>query len=304
LEGSKSAHHRTIAAKAAKSSVANAVSKDVWQTNLDQLSGVSKFDLHGKSIELSTRYTYSDQCTEAAEHIKDYFTSLGLDEVYFEDFQVSGSPAVNVVGVLEGTGEDKDEIVVVGAHYDSISQDPKVKAPGAVDNGSGAAGVMAIAAASVKAGLKFSKTLHFVTFGGEEQGLWGSIDYVKQAQAKGRKVAAALCMDMICYSNRYFGVKLEGTRDAAVKALVASAEADMKEFGDNLTVVTTDFSFGSDHVPFQEAGIPAFLAIERDDTDYHSYHRTTDVAANCNADQSVAILRGLAATMCDAAGAQ
>jgi Zn-dependent M28 family amino/carboxypeptidase len=58
-------------------------------------------------------------------------------------------------------------------------------------------------------------------------------------------------------------------------------------------------SFGSDHVSFQRAGIPAVLLIELDDTDYPNYHRSTDVLndQNVNGDQSIAILRGLAASV-------
>lgn len=53
-----------------------------------------------------------------------------------------------------------------------------------------------------------------------------------------------------------------------------------------------------DHVPFQQAGIPCFLAIELDDVDYPGYHRTTDTVSYMNYDQALDILKGLAATMC------
>lgn len=66
-------------------------------------------------------------------------------------------------------------------------------------------------------------------------------------------------------------------------------------------VKTTTISFGSDHVPFQQAGIPCFLAIQLDDTDYPHYHRNTDTVAYANYDQALDIIKGLVGTLADEA---
>jgi hypothetical protein len=63
------------------------------------------------------------------------------------------------------------------------------------------------------------------------------------------------------------------------------------------------FSFGSDHVPFQQAGIPAFLAIEWDYGSYPDYHRSTDTSEKIDASLGVQIMRAMAATLADLAGA-
>ena len=102
------------------------------------------------------------------------------------------------------------KIVVVGGHHDSTSERPSTDAPGAIDNGSGSIGALAIAEAVSKSGLEFDATLHFVFFGGEEQGLYGSYHYVEEATAANLDISHALIMDMIGYSSKYYGVTLEG----------------------------------------------------------------------------------------------
>lgn len=79
-------------------------------------------------------------------------------------------------------------------------------------------------------------------------------------------------------------------------------EGNTKEYSADLQVRLTDNSFGSDHVSFQRAGIPAILAIELDDTNYPHYHRATDTVAQTTPKQAVDIVKGLAATLVDLAG--
>ena len=174
------------------------------------------------------------------------------------------------------------------------------RAPGAVDNGSGTVAVMLLA--KIFAKYSHDRTIHFVAFGAEEQGLHGSAEYVRQAQANGDKVVAALTMDMIAYSNKYYGVLIEGTQNAAIQELMALVERNTKTYGGELSVMTTDKSFGSDHVSFQRAGIPAILAIERDDTNYPYYHQSSDTVKHVNKGQCTDIVKSLAATLVDLVG--
>ena len=79
----------------------------------------------------------------------------------------------NVVADLPGSDPHDDDIVCVGAHYDSVWG-----APGAVDNGGGAATMMELARVFAKKGTR--RNLRFLAFGGEEMGVWGSKSYVKK----------------------------------------------------------------------------------------------------------------------------
>ena len=97
------------------------------------------------------------------------------------------------------------QVVVVCAHMDSLPTG--ATAPGAVDNGSGTVALLVLAKAFAKH--SWNRTIEFVAFGAEEQGIHGSAEYVRRAQQDGVNIISALCMDMIAYSNRYFGVTIE-----------------------------------------------------------------------------------------------
>ena len=88
----------------------------------------------------------------------------------------SGKPAEvhNTVAEIRGS-EKPDEVVIIGAHLDSWDL-----GTGATDNGTGSAAVLEAARALKKLGVKPKRTIRFVLFTGEEQGLNGSKAYVKQ----------------------------------------------------------------------------------------------------------------------------
>ncbi len=83
----------------------------------------------------------------------------------------------NVLAVIEG--EKKDEIIVVGAHYDHLGKYDGYTWNGADDNGSGTIGVLAIAKAFKEMGIKPKRTVVFAAWTGEERGLFGSSYFVK-----------------------------------------------------------------------------------------------------------------------------
>ena len=112
-----------------------------------------------------------------------------------QDFKMpNGQLTSNIVAIKEGSNKP-EEIVVVGAHFDSTSQNPSVSAPGAIDNGSGAVALLCLA--SALQGVQFDRTVHIVAFSGEEQGLFGSAHYVAEAKEKNADIIAALTMDMV-----------------------------------------------------------------------------------------------------------
>ena len=86
--------------------------------------------------------------------------------------------SANVVGEIRGT-EHPEQIIVVGGHLDSWDL-----ASGSTDNGCGATVTLGAAEAIVKSGFKPRRTIRFVLFTGEEQGLLGSLAYVKTASKR------------------------------------------------------------------------------------------------------------------------
>ncbi len=111
----------------------------------------------------------------------------------------------NVIGVLEGEGPKKDEIVIVGAHYDhlgrgglgSLMPGSHEIHNGADDNASGTVSVLELARRFGQRGKKPPRKLVFMTFSGEEEGLVGSAYYVKNPVFPLNKTIAMINLDMV-----------------------------------------------------------------------------------------------------------
>jgi hypothetical protein len=117
------------------------------------------------------------------------------------------APAANVVGILEGSDPKlKSEVIVVGAHYDhlgmggegsgSLGREGEIH-HGADDNASGTAGLLELARLFSRERALTRRTLVFVAFGGEEEGLVGSSHYVQNPARPLEQTVAMLNMDMI-----------------------------------------------------------------------------------------------------------
>jgi hypothetical protein len=116
------------------------------------------------------------------------------------------APAFNVVGILEGSDPVlKSEAIVIGAHYDHLGRGGQGSlAPregeihrGADDNASGVAGVLELARLFSANRVQMKRTLVFIAFGGEEEGLLGSNYYVNHPVWPLDKTVAMINMDMI-----------------------------------------------------------------------------------------------------------
>jgi len=147
----------------------------------------------GRLQDFETRYSTHDSCQSAASYIKTQFESFAIDSVYFHHW--SDTYKDNVIATLPGVG-DTQEIVIIGGHYDSVTENPD-SCPGADDNASGIAGVLECA--RVLANKQFGATIKFIAFCAEEQGLLGSAAYAQEALASGDDIIAMINMDMIGY---------------------------------------------------------------------------------------------------------
>ncbi|HJQ32014.1 MAG TPA: M20/M25/M40 family metallo-hydrolase [Pyrinomonadaceae bacterium] len=116
------------------------------------------------------------------------------------------APASNIVGVLEGSDEKlKNETIVIGAHYDHLGRGGEGSRAeregeihhGADDNASGTAGLLELARLLSNERALMRRTVVFVAFGGEEEGLVGSSFYVQHPARPLEQTVAMLNMDMI-----------------------------------------------------------------------------------------------------------
>lgn len=234
------------------------------------------------------RSSYSPELTDARQWIAGEFAGLGLSvsEPFF-NFTYSGVPAnvANVIGRIDGV-QFPEQWLVVGGHYDSRNNvngaaSPS-NTPGADDNASGCSGVIEAARAIVR--YRPLRTVLFMCYSGEEQGLHGSAAHVAALSGAGdlSRVQAMLNMDMIGWSpDATIGVSLGSLAGAANTQLVDLVADSAATYVPELTQVTTTFSTCcSDHMPYLNAGRPALMSIHRGTTSYPHYHQSSDTPAN------------------------
>jgi hypothetical protein len=103
----------------------------------------------------------------------------------------------NVIAILPGADPVlKDEAIIIGAHLDHLGYNHEMM-PGAHDNASGAAVLLAVADAVARAGLPLKRTLVFILFGAEEQGVKGSEYYVAHPVVPNNKVVAVFNLESV-----------------------------------------------------------------------------------------------------------
>ncbi len=165
----------------------------------------------------------------------------------------------NVVADLVGS-EFPDEYVVVCAHLDSWHQ-----ATGATDNGTGTCSTLEAARLITQAGFRPKRTIRFMLWGGEEQGLLGSRQYVVQNRTRMHKVSAVFNHDS--GTNWAHALTIAESHVADFEPIVAPILAAMTPpeddhegavFSLNAVATMKPAGGGSDHASFAAVGVPAF----------------------------------------------
>jgi carboxypeptidase Q len=175
----------------------------------------------------------------------------------------------NTVGEIPGT-EKPDEFVIVGAHLDSWDL-----GQGTTDNGTGSCVVLETARTLMKAGIRPKRTIRFVLFTGEEQGLVGSAEYVKQHKDELAKISMALVHDT--GTGKVVGFYMHNRE--VVKPIFEKELVSLKPLG--LTEYNMNAMGGTDHASFDRANVPGF-AVQQERAEYgfthHSQSDTLDKA--------------------------
>jgi carboxypeptidase Q len=176
-------------------------------------------------------------------------------------------PQHNVVADLRGS-ERPDEYVIVGGHLDSWDG-----ATGANDNATGVATTMEAARLLVAAGARPKRTIRFILWTGEEQGLLGSEGYVKAHAEELPKVSAVLVHDMGTNYLSGIGVTPE-MRPQMEQAFAPVLKLAPKAMPFELRAADGLEPGGSDHTPFIRAGVPGFFWDQAGESDYGYVHHT------------------------------
>jgi len=167
----------------------------------------------------------------------------------------------NTVAEIPGS-EKPEEVVVLGGHLDSWDL-----GTGTTDNGTGSMVVLEAARALRKLDLKPKRTIRFILFSGEEQGLNGSRAYVEAHKAEMPKISGVLIHDT--GTGRVLSIAMmDNYQDREV---IDHVVAPLREVG--LLEPSLRRSGGSDHVSFDAVGVPAFFGIQ-DPAEYSKTHHS------------------------------
>ena len=170
----------------------------------------------------------------------------------------------NVIAEIRGS-EKPDEFVIIGAHLDSWEL-----GTGALDNGCNAALVIDAMRAIKAAGVVPRRTIRFILFSGEEQGLLGSRAYAFNHRAELDRAAGVIIYDS--GTGKTTGFSTGGRKDVIPisEVLIAPlAQFDVKS-------LTPTMEWGTDHFDFMLEGVPTFVADQQEANYLENYHAVSD----------------------------
>jgi len=181
--------------------------------------------------------------------------------------------AYNIVGEIPG-GAKKDELVMIGGHFDSWHT-----GTGATDNGAGSAVMIEVMRILKTLNLKLDRTVRLVLWSGEEEGLLGSKAYVKEhfgdpetMQVTGQHAKLAGYFNLDNGSGKIRGVYLQGN-----DAMHPVFDGWLSAFRDQgVSTVSIRNTGGTDHLSFDAVGLPGFQFIQ-DPLDYGTLTHHSDM---------------------------
>ena len=228
------------------------------------------------------------QIVVAAEHYNRilHMLALGVNvrlEINFEATETREDSVANVIAELPGT-DLKDEVVMLGGHLDSWHS-----GTGSTDDGTGVAASMEAMRILKTLGLQPRRTIRVALWGGEEEGLLGSRAYVTQhfgtrtppTDSTRPVVTLKPESEHFCvYFNhdngtgKFRGIYLQGYEN--LRTLFRSWLAPFRAMG--ASTVTARSTGSTDHVPFDDIGLPGFQFIQDQmDYDTRTHHSNMDV---------------------------
>jgi hypothetical protein len=263
----------TVCAKNAEMNDQSIVSDDISILDMiGQINETMLWNYHHGLMKFGVRYTGTVNCSLAAQYIYDSFQAMGL-HVEYQDWSYDGFSSKDVVATLQGTDTNSTAYYILSGHFDTVAA-----GPGADDDGSGAAAVIAIA--SVLSKYHFNHTIKFITFSGEEVGTYGSFTYARDASFRGDNIVAVLNMDMIGFANTVEGGKvLRFFPPPRSRWIAAYATQIALKYNDTLDMrIDTYPNYrGADHQAFVDYGYDGVWIAHQDGYPYgHSKNDTAD----------------------------
>jgi Zn-dependent M28 family amino/carboxypeptidase len=280
--------------------------------SLQQLAAELRRDVVKLAEEIGERNVsdHPQALDRAAEWLQAEFAATGLS-LGRQSYEVEGHACINLDVEIIGKSRPA-EIVIVGAHYDSA-----VGTPGANDNASGVAAVLALLRRF--AHRRLDRTLRFAAFVNEEPpyfqtDLMGSAVYARRCRERKEKITAMLSLETIGYytdapdSQHYpppFGmlypsvgnfIGFVGNRDSADLVRRAIETFRREEQFPSEGAALPDFVPGagfSDHWSFNQQGYPSAMVTDTAMFRYPHYHEAEDTPDKIDFDRAARVVRGL-----------
>jgi Zn-dependent M28 family amino/carboxypeptidase len=258
---------------------------------------------------------------QAAQYIENALDKAGYLPLAAQRFTAGDSAVRNIEAELKG-GARASEIVVIGAHYDSVAG-----APGANDNGSGVAALLELA--RLAHGNRPARTVRFVAFVNEEPPFFkseamGSLRYARRSRERGENIVAMVSLETIGYysdragSQRYpfplgffypsTGNFLAFVSNLGSRALMHEAIASFRRHARfpsegvaaPAAIPGVDWS---DHWSFWDAGYPALMVTDTAPYRYPDYHGPGDTPDKLDYERLARVVTGLHGMLRELAGA-
>jgi hypothetical protein len=257
------------------------------------------------------------QLNAAADFIESSLGRAGLTPRR-DSYDLRGQTCHNLEAEIRGP---RPEIVVVGAHYDSV-----YGCPGANDNGSGVAALLALARRF--AGKPTGKTLRFVAFVNEEPPFFqtaemGSFVYAKRCQERADPITAMISLETIGYfsdepgsqkypapgfgllypsKGNFIGFASDTQSRALLRATVAAFRKTEKLPCEGASLPAAIPGIGwSDHWAFWQCGYPAVMVTDTAPFRYPHYHEPTDTPDKLDYDRFALVVRGMESVIAELA---
>lgn len=257
----------------------------------------------------------------SADYIEKRFRESGYD-VVSQDFVVAGNTVRNLEAQLAGSGL-ADEIILLGAHYDSV-----LGSPGADDNATGTAAVLELA--RLLAGKKLARSIRFVAFVNEEPPFFqtddmGSRVYARRARKRGEKIVAMLSLESIGYYSDAKGSQgypfffrllypsrgnfLGFVGNIPARRLVHQSLQSFRKHAafPSEGVAAPGWIIGigwSDHWSFWKEGYPAIMVTDTALFRYEHYHSMTDTPDKIDYARLARVAGGMAQVAIDLASVE
>lgn len=279
-----------------------------------QLTGRLKHHVYKLAHEIGDRSIFNyDKLAEAADYITQELESFGYD-VEFQEYTTSDLIVKNIITTKIGE-EKPEEIIIVGAHYDTCFN------PGADDNGSAVAGLLELA--RFMSDKQVNRSIKFIAFVNEEPPFFkseemGSRVYVRAAKARGEDIKDVLILESIGYytdrphSQQYplfFGpfypnkgnfIAIVGDfRSRQLVKKVVSSFKNQNQFPIE-SIVTFGFVTGvdfSDNWSFWKGGYPAVMITDTAFYRNPNYHSHSDTYETLNYESLAEVVKGLSAVL-------